>query len=302
MTQERNRGPGGGARIDQEGMALVLAIMVLLVLTVIGAALMLNVNTETKISGLKMRDTQALQVAEAGVQEAMLRLRNGDVPDDLNPRNVTIIFNQVAGSIPAVGTDTTALPTLQPAGSYLNYATSSKNPLTMLTMHYKTLGGVIQRYDDTANPKVNTSTGNPIWVIQSTGTQGASSRTVYAEVCRQKVTVLAKGAVVAQVGIAFKGNIKICGHDHRSDTPAQASPSAGIPLHCNGVYNNNPATTPGWWNGTVHSTCMPCAWSQSSISQNGSPTVQGEPSGVQQNMTGFYSGPWDVFNMTQSDF
>ena len=42
MNTERNNRP------HQEGMALVLAILVLLVLTVIGAALMANVNTETK--------------------------------------------------------------------------------------------------------------------------------------------------------------------------------------------------------------------------------------------------------------
>src|SRR5262249_5518534 len=119
MTHERNRTPHAIGRIDQEGMALVLAVLVLLVLTVIGAALMANVNTETKITGLKVRDTQALQLAEAGAQEAMLRLRNGDVIDDLNPRNVTVIFNQAAGSVPSVGTDTTALATLQPTGSYL---------------------------------------------------------------------------------------------------------------------------------------------------------------------------------------
>ena len=93
------------AREGQEGMALVLAIMVLLVLTVIGAALMANVNTETRIAGLKVRDTQALTVAEAGVSEAMMRIRNGDIVDDANPAKTTYIFNQVAGSVPPVGTN-----------------------------------------------------------------------------------------------------------------------------------------------------------------------------------------------------
>jgi len=289
MTHDRKEATRGAERPHQEGMALVLALMVLLVLTVLGAALMANVNTETKISGLKVRDTQALTVAEAGVQEAMLRLRNGDVVDDLNPRNVTIIFNQAAGSCPAVGADTTGLATLQPTGSYLGYSTATKGP-GMLTLRYKTKAGVIQRYDDAANPKVNTSTGNPIWIVQSTGTQGSATRTVYAEVCRSKITVLAKGAVVANVGIAFKGNIKVCGHDHRMDTPVQTGPPA-----CDVGIGN-------WWAGTVHSTCMPGAWSQNDITQQGSPTVQGEPAATKTYQTGFYSGPWDVFNMTQSDF
>ena len=85
---------------DERGMALVIALLVLMVLTVIGAALMANVNIETKMSGHKARDTQALATAEAGLQEAVLRIRNGDIPDDGNPRAVSLIYNQVAGSIP----------------------------------------------------------------------------------------------------------------------------------------------------------------------------------------------------------
>lgn len=289
-------------RPDQEGMALVLAVMVLLVLTVIGAALMANVNTETKISGLKVQDTKALQVAEAGVQEALLRLRNGDVNDDMNPRRVTVIFNQVAGSLPPVGADTTALPTLQPTGSYLNYSTSGKSS-AMLTVKYKTKGtpGVIQRYDDTANPKINGATGNVIWSITSTGTSGTASRTIYTEVCRQRFNILARGAVTAQVGIQFKGNIKVCGHNHRVDTPIGAQPGGGGgTLDCDGVYSC--PTCNGWWDSNVHGACMPGTWSENTATINGSATVAGEPSNTQNNQSGFYSGPWDALGMTQTDF
>ena len=279
MKTERNDRP------HQEGMALVLAIMVLLVLTVIGAALMANVNTETKISGLKVRDTQALSVAEAGVQEAMLRLRNGDVNNDLNPRNVTVIFNQVAGSLPPVGADTTALPTLQTTGTYLPYSTAGKS-IQMLTMKYKTKGGVIQRYDDLANPKINTVTGNPIWIVNATGTSGSSSRSIYAEICQSRFNILAHGAVVAQVGIQFKGNIQVCGHNHRTDTPAQKAPP-----QCDAFLE-----------ASVHSTCMPAAWSEDTTSAQGSPTLVGEPTPTKNYQTGFYTGPWDALGMTQQDF
>ena len=274
-------------RPHQEGMALILAIMVLLLLTVIGAALMANVNTETKISGLKVRDTQALTIAEAGVQEAMLRLRNGDVQDDGNPRNVTVIFNQQAGSLPPVGADTTALPTLQTPGSYLNYSTASKS-YQMLTMKYKTRGtpGVIQRYDDAANPKINTVSGNPIWIVNSTGTANGASRQVYAEICRSRFNIFARGAVVAHVGIQFKGNIQVCGHNHRADTPSQKGPP-----QCD-----------AYWETSVHSTCMPGAWSEDSTTTQGSPTIQGEPAAQANHQTGFYSGPWDALGLTQSDF
>jgi Tfp pilus assembly protein PilX len=290
-------------RPHQEGMALVLAIMVLLVLTVIGAALMANVNTETKISGLKVQDTQALQAAEAGVQEALLRLRNGDVNDDMNPRRVTVIFNQVAGSLPPVGTDTTAIPTLQPSGAYLNYSTANKSP-NMLVVKYKTKGspGVIQRYDDTANPKINGTTGNAIWSITSTGTAGGATRTIYTEVCRQRFNILARGAVTAKVGIQFKGNIKVCGHNHRYDTPLFAQPGGGggSIKDCDGPYTG--PMNDGWWDTNVHGACMPGTWSEKVADVSGSATVFGEPANTRDNQSGFYSGPWDALGMTQTDF
>ena len=279
--------PEPNGRPNQEGMALVLAIMVLLVLTVIGAALMASVNTETKITGLKVKDTQALTLAEAGVQEAMLRLRNGDVQDDGNPRNVTVIFNQQAGSLPPVGPDTTALPTLQTPGSYLNYSTAGKS-YQMLRMKYKTKGtpGVIQRYDDMATPKINSVSGNPIWIVEATGTSGTSSRQIYAEICRSRFNIFARGAVVAHVGIQFKGTIKVCGHNHRADVPTQKGPPV-----CD-----------GYWETSVHGSCMPGAWTEDTTTTTGSPTVQGEPTPFSNKQTGFYSGPWDAMGMTQSDF
>lgn len=279
-------GRSQGRRGDERGMALVLALMVLLVLTVIGAALMANVTTETKISGYKVRDTQALTIAEAGVQEAMLRIRNGEVLDDLNPQNVHLIYNNVAGSLPVSGADTTSLPTLQAAGSYLPYSTANKNK-TVLAIRYKKRGNTILRYDETASPRINTATGNPIWIIESTGRTGAAYRSLYAEVTRSRVNVLARSAVTANVAIEFSGNIKVCGHDHRADTP---------------LYREPPDCNNSWLAPTAHSTCLPGAWSSKNIIRKGAPQVIGEPTNDQQMQNGFYSGPWDALGLLQNEF
>jgi Tfp pilus assembly protein PilX len=277
------------AAADERGMALVIALLVLLVLTTIGAALMMNVNTESRISGYNVRDAQALSIAEAGVQEAKLRLRNGDVIDDGNPRSVTLIFNQVAGSIPSVGTDTTALPTLQPTGAYLSYSSAAKNP-DVLMVKYKTSGNAILRYDTTKNPKIQTVSGNPIWVIESTGRQGNATRTLHVEVTRSRINVMARAAIAAKEAIQFKGNINICGHNHRVDTPAQLAPPA-----CDVGIGQ-------WWESTIHGSCLPGGWSEGTITKTGSAVVQGEPLDWKATQTGFYSGPWDALGMTQSDF
>jgi hypothetical protein len=256
---------------------------------VIAAALMANVNTETKIAGYKIRDTQSLTVAEAGVQEAMLRIRNGDVLDDGNINNVHLIYNNVAGSIPVSGGDTISLPTLQPAGAYLPYTTAEKNP-TVLSLRYKRRGNQILRYDDAASPKINTSTGNPIWVINSTGRNNGTYRGIYAEVTRSRVNVLARAAVAANVAISFKGNIKVCGHDHRADTPVNIGP----PTCDTGIG--------AWWATTAHTTCLPGGWSSDAVDQQGSTTVLGEPTPYAAKQAGFYQGPWQALGMPQPEF
>src|SRR5262249_45291453 len=124
----------------------------------------------------------------------------------------------------------------------------------------------------------------------ATGTKGTASRSVIAEVTRAKFNILAKGAVVSKVSIQFKGNIKICGHDHMYATPIYTQPPA-----CDVAIGN-------WLASTAHATCMPGAWSASTITKQGSPTVQGEPQDTMSGQAGFYSGPWDAVGLNQSDF
>jgi Tfp pilus assembly protein PilX len=292
---------------DQEGMALVIALLILLVLSMLGAGLMVTVGTESRIAGHQLRNTQALAIAEAGVQEAIMRIRTGDVPDNLNKRSVAIIYEAPAGSLPVSGTDTTSLPTLQPAGSYLGYSSATKQVATgsladlrALVVRYKTVTTTgaspdtqIVRYDDSANPKFNTTTGTPVFQIISSGGKGSALRGVVAEVTRSKFNILAKGAVTAQVAIQFRGNIKVCGHDHRADTPVWTEPPV-----CNLPYGSG-----GWLGPDAHGSCMPGGWSEQEITQQGSPAVYGEPAAEDENNgTGFYSGPWDVLGLSQTDF
>jgi len=295
------------AHRGEKGMALVVALLILLALTVLGSALMLSVNTESRIAGAQLRDTQGLGIAEAGIQEAMLRIRNGDVPDNMNKRQVTLIYEAPSGSIPVSGSDTTSLSTIQPAGSYLGYAGATKklsqgstSDLTALTIRYKTRitpgtppDTQIVRYDDTVNPKYNTTTGSPVFQIVATGTKGTASRSVVAEVTRTKFNILAKGAVVAKVSIAFKGNISVCGHDHVYATPTGTTVGNGG-SQCEGGYHVPP--------NTVHTSCMPGAWSENSITEQGSTNIKGNPDKSAGPQTGFYSGPWDCVGMNQADY
>ena len=148
------------AAVRDRGIALVMALLVLLVISVICAALMLSVQVETKISGRDDRRSQALSIAEAGVAEVISRIRSGEVPDTLNPRMVSQVFLIGAGSVPVLGSDSTALPTAQPAGKWLTYSTGRKGD-QVLTVTYKTdpARTTIYRYDQKKNPPVQ------LWMV-----------------------------------------------------------------------------------------------------------------------------------------
>jgi len=275
-TLNRNR--------DERGFALVLALAVLFVLTLLGTLLMANVMVERKTGGHDMRSMQALDVAEAGVNEVASRLINGDLPmDPANPRSAGQIFLTTAGNVPVVGADTTAIETKQPAGQWLNYTTPTRGP-DVLTVNFKTDAArtFVYLYDPTRNPSVNTVSGMPIYVVHSTGTTGSSKQKIQTEMVSRPFNANAKGAFAANQGIDFSGNSDVCGDNHRADTPI----GTRIPA-CNAF--------------DVGSGNMPGGWSTSTITTQGSTTQTGNPP-IAQGQVGFYSGPWDTFNMSQAEF
>ncbi len=280
--------PNPGAR-SERGIALVVALLVLLVLSLLAVVLMLSVNVDTKITGHGLRESQALNTAEAGVAEAMSRIRNQDILFGTNAHAVAQIFNCLPGNVPVPGTtDTTALATAQPAGAWLDYSTAAGGPGT-LTVQYKTdaTGNVILKYDPLHTPHVQTVSGYPIYVITSTGTStNGDHRTVRAEVIQKPVFVNAKGAMVANVGINFLGTAWVCGRNHSLNTPLNTTNTTAPP--CANFHLNTGTDLSG-------------AWSSDSITGGGSSSVDGNPP-TATGQTGFYTGPWDVFDMPQADF
>jgi len=185
---------------DQRGAALVITLLVLIALIVVAAGLVTTSVVNTKISGTDQRRAKALDLAEAGVQEAVSRIKSGEVPGNNNPKMVAQIFLANAGSVPVLGTDSVGLGTAQPAGNWLNYTTASRNKGT-LTVKYMTDASrqAIYKYDINKSIPMNTLTGMPIYEITSTGVVGNASRTVVADVCAKPFNVNMKGALASGV-------------------------------------------------------------------------------------------------------
>src|SRR5437870_8346807 len=121
---------------DERGIALVIAMLALLVVTMIVIVLMSTLNVETKLTGYDLREAKARNNAEAGVAEAVARIKNGDIPDTGTPTSVAQIFATNPGQVPTVGTDTVAMATGQPSGQWLDYSSATKGQ-DVVTVNYK---------------------------------------------------------------------------------------------------------------------------------------------------------------------
>ncbi|TMQ56476.1 MAG: hypothetical protein E6K75_08520 [Candidatus Eisenbacteria bacterium] len=278
---------------DQRGAALVITLLVLIALIVVAAGLVTTSVVNTKISGTDQRRAKALDLAEAGVQEAVSRIKSGEVPGSNNPKMVAQIFLANAGSVPVLGTDSVGLGTAQPAGNWLNYTTASRNKGT-LTVKYMTDASrqAIYKYDINKSIPMNTLTGMPIYEITSTGVVGNASRTVVADVCAKPFNVNMKGALASGVDVKFTGNAFSCGYNHRIDTPYDTGVNgrAGV-----GGCNESPQH---WEVGTGDMTGI---WSGGAINTGGAANRDGTPP-EQGGQPGFYAGPWETLGLTQANF
>ncbi len=282
----------------ERGIALVIALLVLLVISVLATVLMMSVKVDTRITSHGLSVTEALNNAEAGIGEAQARLASGDIDLNDNPLAVAQVFNVAAGSVPVLGTDSAGFATAQPAGAWLTYSTAARGPRA-LTVQYKTDNArtSIYKYDSSKNPAVQTVSGNPIYVITSTGTAGADGadvRTVRAEIYAKPVITQVPGALTANVGVRTVGTFDVCGLNHRADVPVGTQAGHGA---CDPYHTSSDDKTGIWSTSTIDA-------------GGGASTVTGEPVDFQQSQTtgpgtgpnGFYAGPWEVLGMSQAEF
>src|SRR5262249_1285778 len=130
MNERGRRAMGGHDNLirNERGMALVVALLVLLTLSALGSSVLMTITSDIKGSGHGLRETKSLNFAEAGVTEAIARIRSGEISIAPNPKMVTQIFLASSGQLPALGPDSLALATAQPGSSWLTYSTRDRSP------------------------------------------------------------------------------------------------------------------------------------------------------------------------------
>lgn len=278
---------------NERGIGLVVALLVLLVLSLLAAVLMMSINTNTKIAGHSMRESQALNSAEAGIAEALAQVRAQNIMTSLvNPRSVGQIYSVAPGSVPTPGNaDSQFVATAQPAGTWLDYSKPTRGP-DVLTVTYLTDPGktVIYKYDGTLTPPVQTASGLPIMVITSVGRKGTDARKIVAQVIVKPIVANIKAALAANVDINFIGTAQVCGYNHMGSTPTGAGANGrGGAFDC-APYETGAGNMPASWTTTGSNT--------GGAANTASPIVPMN----QMNQVGFYAGPWDALGMTQAEF
>jgi hypothetical protein len=229
---------------SEHGFGLVLAILSILALFALGAALAFLVRTDVDIAKHQTLYTEALYVCEAGVEEALHRLALSD-PTDITVNGSTInaairdsiqpydpewkvrIFLTQPGNEPIPGPNEYHTVTIQDAGSWLEYSSTS-DLSTALTIEHKWQdldddgvreNGEIVLYDAHRYPPENFTSGTPIEVITVVGRSATAERSIIVEATKFPVTANVLAALMCDMGVDVRGEVSVCGHDHSIDTP-----------------------------------------------------------------------------------
>ncbi len=316
---------------DQKGIAMALALMMTLVLTLMAAGLLYTVVNEKKLTANQMRYAQALAVARAGLYEAIARLTTldqsvkigQDLTQPITPGWTCFIFldNPNPG-----GTGFENRATAQTGGNVLDYTVpfngGSFDTSLVLTVRYKRQdrngNGVIDSdqelyFYDHKQQRITLGRTDPehkpVFEITSTGRVGTTRRTIVTELIIPKLNIGAKAAVRSYRPIMGHGTVDICGHDHLITTPLGLSPpncfpaqpgqpsgwhvSRDPPLHPDPNISGNPECTAAG--------CMPGAESNQGIGTAGAPKkFWGNP-----DSTGASTNPvpeiWEILGMSQAE-
>lgn len=223
----------------EQGAALVIALLVLLVLSFLEIALIVTTTSETKIGSTQLMDSQALGVAEAGVEEAITRmnLSSGDVnyigdPGfPLNPDWRTVVHLNSTLDDTTIGDITyrKSKQLGQPGNPLLYTVEDTSNTEDLLIIRHKT-GGTsgdsiyfCDLLDRSQYLEAYDHGGFPVEVIEVTGRKGKAKRRVIAELSRIVLasSVPGEGALFASGYLfqAMSGSTKVCGHNHRMSLP-----------------------------------------------------------------------------------
>lgn len=291
---------------NEHGSALLVVLMMLLALSAMAASAVMISGTDLVVAGNQRQSMSALNVAEAGVSEALHRLaqpvgtmanvagNNIDIAirDPNNPPSPdwrARIYMANPGSEPAPGANETSHPSLQGGAGQLDYA-SANDPAEAITVQHKTRDfdgdGVAEVvfYDPSLVPPENPDTGTPVERVIVTGRQGRSERTVMVDAIRFPLNPNVQAGLQSNEAVDLRGNVTVCGQNHQLLTPD------GTQL---------PACSPAWDmpSGPLNAVMT----SGDAIMTQGSTDLLGQPTATNDDPANPFYSLADALGITQED-
>lgn len=233
---------------DESGAALVIALMMLLGLAAMGMAAVMISSSDYVVAGTQRQRTQALHAAEAGLHEAMHRLGQApgsmatvagqqvdisisDPSDPPDPNWNARIFLRQPPAAQVVNGSAVVTGTIQDPNEYLEYADPQDPAEALLIRHrLRDFNGdgipEVSYYDPARIPQENPVSGFPIERITVRGRQGQALRIIQADVVRFPLNPNVNAALMADGAIDLRGNVSVCGHNHRINT----TPGTQLPV------------------------------------------------------------------------
>lgn len=302
-----SRRPGNLILANDRGAALAVAILMLLGLAAMGMAAIAISSTDFVVAGMDRERTMALNTAEAGLAEAMHRmsLRPGETvtyggaqinasigdpssPPDPNWQARIFLTPPAAPPAPASASEFTT-GTIQAPGNYLTYSDpNDRNDAILIRHKLRDFDGdgtpEVSLYDPSVIPPENPNTGFPIERITVTGKEVQAERAIQADVIRFPINPQVSGALTADGSVDLRGNVTVCGHDHRLDTPP------GTQL---------PSCSPNWDEGAGH---LPAVTTTGAgVSTQGSTDLLGSPSPTNTSNTNTFRSLAETLGLTQDE-
>ena len=208
---------------NENGMVLVVAIMIMSALILLGATAVMESTTDLRIAGNYKTNAIALYAAEAGIEEARARLAGNFTPSG----------SKIVDSDPTSAGWSTSLASLQSAMVY----TATIRHMT------DTSGNVLYWSDSNISTTVPSDGHGPIYLITSSSTSSNASKTLEAMVTKlPPITV--PGPLYVNAPTAIIGNANINGID-QCGTAATDKPGVVSSLASGSVSQGNNATIAG---------------------------------------------------------
>lgn len=291
---------------NEDGMALAITIILLLSLAAMALTATLVGSTDLLVAGNQRMNSAALDVAEAGVAEALNRMSltpgttvpvggnqvDASIADPTfppNPNWKAHIFLTPIGASPAVPAGEFSTGTVQTAGNYLEYSDPTDlNEAIVIQHKTRDFNGdgipEVVYYDPSLVPPENPTSGSPVELVTATGHQGTAKRTVRVEAIRFPIHPNVTAALSADGTVDLRGNVTVCGHNHRIDTP---------------VGRQLPLCSPAWDETVGH---LPAVMTTGyAVGTRGSTDLLGSPAVTDTSSTNHFYSLSEALGVTQSE-